>query len=198
MQITFVADPMCSWCWGFEPELAKLRVAYADTVSFDIIMGGLRESMLWNEDSKSYLKGHWQQIAQKTKQPFNTFFFEQTHFIYNTFPSCKAVVTVKTLSEEKVFSYFHALQEAFYKDARDITQESILADIALEQGIDREMFIRFFTSREADTLMHEDFQKSRMLGANVFPSIIIIDDEGHLVTLKGYRTFEDLSRHLHR
>lgn len=198
MKISFVADPMCSWCWGFEPELEKLRTSYHDSFQFDIVMGGLREDIPWDESSKNYLKEHWESVAKKTNQPFNNSFFKQSHFTYNTFPSCKAVVTVRSLEHDKAFAYFHALQEAFYKDARDITRKEALADIASECEVDREKFLTFFQSDEAEKLMREDFQKARMLGANSFPSIIMIDDEGHLVTLKGYRTFEELSSYLHR
>ena len=33
-----VGDPMCSWCWGFAPEIDSL----ADDYPVDVVVGGLR------------------------------------------------------------------------------------------------------------------------------------------------------------
>ncbi|TXD88125.1 DsbA family protein, partial [Ralstonia pseudosolanacearum] len=32
MRLIYVADPMCSWCYGFGPQLADLRARLADTL----------------------------------------------------------------------------------------------------------------------------------------------------------------------
>ena len=41
MQLVYVADPLCSWCYGFGPELTRLleRIPQAKV---DLVMGGLR------------------------------------------------------------------------------------------------------------------------------------------------------------
>lgn len=46
MRLIYVADPMCSWCYGFGPQLADLRARLADTlgapVPVTLVTGGLR------------------------------------------------------------------------------------------------------------------------------------------------------------
>ena len=37
----YVADPMCSWCWGFQPVLEKVKEAVPEELSPVYIMGGL-------------------------------------------------------------------------------------------------------------------------------------------------------------
>ncbi len=191
-EIIFIGDPMCSWCWGFEPHLHKLRLEFANRYDFDIIMGGLRESMPWDEASKSYLKNHWQNVHKATNQPFDNTLFEREDFIYNTFIPSKAVVTIKALAPQNLFAFYERLQEAFYRDGEDITDKHVLASLATDFSLTYEQFISFFESDDTEKLMHLEFQKARLLGANSFPSLVIIDDEGHLVTLKGYRKFEDI------
>jgi putative protein-disulfide isomerase len=41
MRLLYFADPLCSWCYGFGPELARLLAAHADA-TLELVMGGLR------------------------------------------------------------------------------------------------------------------------------------------------------------
>nr|MBA3324286.1 DsbA family protein [Paracoccaceae bacterium] len=40
--LLYVADPMCSWCWGFAPVIADIRAAFRDRLPLHLVMGGLR------------------------------------------------------------------------------------------------------------------------------------------------------------
>ena len=37
----YVADPMCSWCFGFAPELAAIRAGLPAHIRLEYVMGGL-------------------------------------------------------------------------------------------------------------------------------------------------------------
>jgi putative protein-disulfide isomerase len=90
----------------------------------------------------------------------------------------------------------NALQKAFYQDSRDITQTNVLCDIALETDLDKKMFRELFLSQKMKDATQADQYKARSMGANSFPSLVFIDEEGHLYVLKGYRSFEEVRRHL--
>ncbi len=198
-EIVAVLDPMCSWCWGFEPVLQKLRDELSDEVEFSLILGGLRSSgeQVWDDAFKSYLREHWKSVQQKTGQKFNLDFFKQEVFDYDTEPACRAVVTVRTLDSTKQFSFLSALQEAFYLKGKDVTQPDVIADIAEAEGVDRSEFEALFTSDTMKEKTKADVYKARSMGANVFPSVVLIDEEGHLCVIKGYRSFEELRALLH-
>jgi len=38
----YIADPMCSWCWGFAPIIEKIRERYSDRLNFGLMLGDLR------------------------------------------------------------------------------------------------------------------------------------------------------------
>jgi len=40
--LLYVADPMCSWCWGFAPVIADICAAFGDRLPVRPVMGGLR------------------------------------------------------------------------------------------------------------------------------------------------------------
>ena len=190
-------DPMCSWCWGFAPVIEELHTEMNDEYTFSLVLGGLRSKgeMPWNEDSKAYLKGHWKQVSQSTGQAFSDSLFEKEFFDYDTYPACKAVITVRELfGMQNAFAYLHTIQEAFYTRAEDITNVEILLHLLHRSESDKRAFRTFFESDRAQLLMENDFAKARSMGANAFPSVVVIDEEGHMVCQKGYRSLHELQK----
>ena len=192
IQLIFVLDPMCSWCWGFHPVIETLRKDHAERYTFTLVMGGLRSAgqMEWNAQSKAYLNATWQGVAQTTKQPFSPSLLNRTHFDYDTYPSCKAVITIRELQGvDAAFAYFGDIQKAFYTEGKDITSLDTLTHYV--QG-DTQAFQTFYQSDRAELLMQHDFSKARSMGANAFPSTVKIDEDGHMVCIKGYKRLEDI------
>ena len=196
-EIIFVVDPMCSWCWGFAPVIEEIREAQSDNYDFSLVVGGLRTKgdMCWDESSKGYLKGHWEQVAKRTGQPFSNILFENKEFEYDTYPACKAVVTVRELwGDEQSFEYLHHIQKAFYVEGRDITKLYLLSELVKETGGNVKDFQDFYQTPRAEILMQHDFSKARSMGANAFPSVVIIDKDGHMVCQKGYRSILEMKK----
>ena len=188
---------MCSWCWGFTPIVEELRTTLSDECTFSLVLGGLRTKgeMPWNESSKEYLKGHWKQVSQRTGQEFSDSLFEKEFFDYDTYPACKAVITVREVfGMQSAFAYLHTIQEAFYTRAEDITNLEILMSLLHRSESDKSIFRTFFESDRAQLLMEHDFAKARSMGANAFPSVVIIDEEGHMVCQKGYRSLHEMKK----
>jgi len=191
-ELIFVLDPMCSWCWGFHPIIEELRKNHANTHKFSLVMGGLRTTgeMEWNTQSKTYLKQNWNAVTQTTGQPFSSKLLNLTTFDYNTYPSCKAVVTIRELfGVDTAFRYFNSIQKAFYTESKDISNLEILTFYV---DNDKKLFLDFYHSKRAELLMQHDFSKARSMGANAFPSTVKIDTEGHMVCLSGYRTIREV------
>jgi putative protein-disulfide isomerase len=191
-QIIYVGDPMCSWCWGFAPELEKLRKHFEGQVVFSLCMGNLRNGHTWDDAFKQFLHSHWNDVAARTGQPFDTSLLERETFDYTTEPACRAVCTGRMIDESKAFALFERLQKAFYAEGRDITDADTLYTLAEETGYDSDAFTTQFSSDAMREQVVSDRYKSRAYGANAFPSLVLIDDEGHLSVIKGYRTYGDI------
>ena len=95
---------------------------------------------------------------------------------------------------QSAFDYLHTIQEAFYTQAEDITNLEILTRLLHRSESDRSTFRMFFESDRAQLLMEHDFAKARSMGANAFPSVVVIDEEGHMVCQKGYRSLHELQK----
>jgi len=191
-ELIFVLDPMCSWCWGFHPVIEALRKQYANHYTFSLVMGGLRTTgqTTWDAQTKAYLKSTWNHVHQATKQPFNPILLNKNSFDYNTYPSCKAVITIRELyGTDAAFIYLAQIQKAFYTKGEDITSLDILSHYVTQ---DKEAFTHFYQSNRAELLMQHDFSKARSMGANAFPSTIKIDEDGHMVCVNGYKKLEEI------
>ena len=67
VEVIYVGDPMCSWCWGISPALYQLeQAARANGIPYRIVMGGLRpdNSEQWTEDFKKFLAHHRRTFCQ--------------------------------------------------------------------------------------------------------------------------------------
>lgn len=184
---------MCSWCWGFHPVIEHLRRDYSNSYDFSLVVGGLRTkgAMSWDDNTKSKLRSTWQQVSHATGQHFTDNLFKRDSFEYDTYPACKAIVTVRELwGEDAAFAYLTKLHKAFYIDGIDITTPQVLSTFLAEEN--RSEFLNFYKSERAETLMRHDFAKARSMGANAFPSVVKIDSEGHMVCKKGYQSVEEI------
>ncbi|MFT7879283.1 MAG: DsbA family protein [Sulfurimonas sp.] len=189
----FVIDPMCSWCWGFHPVMEAMREKYHERYDFSLVVGGLRTkgAMPWNASTKAKLKATWQQVAGTTGQHFTENLLKRDNFEYDTYPACKAVVTVRELwGDDASFSYLAKIQSAFYLDGADITDlQTLKSFIAPDR---QQAFVTFYETERAEVLMRHDFSKARSMGANAFPSVVKIDNDGHMVCRQGYQHPEDM------
>lgn len=66
LKVIYFTDPICSSCWGIEPQLRKLKLEYGDCLSINYHMGGLLPD--WNYNSGGISKpsdvaGHWDEVS---------------------------------------------------------------------------------------------------------------------------------------
>ena len=190
-ELIFVGDPMCSWCYGFTPELTKLR-SELKGVRFSMIMGGLRDDDVFDADKLKNHLGYWEAVEKMTGLVFDATALSQEGFNYTTEPACRAVLTVKQLDESKMYAMYSALQQAFYAEGKDVTQEKVIVEVATSLGFDATAFKNLFASEAMVKATTTDKQKAGTYGVSSFPTLIVIDREGHMSQIRGYKKYEEL------
>ena len=195
-QFVYIADPMCSWCYGFAPVIAELAERFRDQLGLQIIMGGLRAGNTepMTPKDKDYIRGAWTKVGEATGQPFDPSFFDRDTFIYDTEPACRAVVTARRLQPNMALPMMARVSRAFYAEARDMTAVDEIADVADEAGFDRATFTAAFTSPETQNETFRDFLIAQELGIRGFPTLIAgSEGTGYALITNGYRPLEDLA-----
>jgi len=182
-RLIYVGDPMCSWCWGFAPEIESL----AEDLPVDVVVGGLRPGPMAQplEDRMAdSLRHHWVEIGERTGQPFDTEFLDRRDgWVYDTEPAAIAVTQVREMNEPRVLDYFTDVQMAFYGEGRDVTDFEVLTALTAGHDIDQEQFSAAMTSDEAKTRAWNDFSRARNWGISGFPTLVGELDDGRLALL---------------
>ena len=187
-----VADPMCSWCYAFEPELH--RVGEATGLDIRLVMGGLfvdDRAVALDDQMRSYLDETWQRVGNMSGQPINFDLIKWPKWTYDTGPSCRAVVAMRTTAPEHAFDYFEAIQRAFYADNLDVTKTEVLIDLAESMGFGSEEFAKLATQPD---LADEDYAEARALGANGFPTLILDTGTTRTPVSTGYSKADRIIR----
>lgn len=202
-KLIYIADPMCSWCYGFGPELNTLLSGLPDT-QLELIVGGLRayNKEVMDEKLKATLLEHWKKVEQVSGLPFAKDGLSHEGFIYDTEPACRAVVAAGMLAPDTALDVFHAIQHGFYAENLDTTKGELLADIAAavfekaDIQIDAAEFLRTWASEEARNATEADFTQTKLWGVSGFPTLVLEKSgELYLVT-SGYTKTETLVERL--
>jgi len=197
MQLRYFADPLCSWCYGFGPELAKL-LASQPQHTLALVMGGLRP---FNREPmttafRTMLREHWVHVATASGLPFSETALARAGFVYDTEPACRAVVTARQLFPAQASPMMKSLQLAFYRDGRDATDPGVLADIAAENGYDRATFLAAMESDAMRAATRADFAATQTLGVSGFPTVAAARGEELYLVTSGYVTHDVLEYRL--
>lgn len=209
LHLIYITDPMCSWCYGFSPELLGLLNSRHD-VQMSIVVGGLRA---YNQEPmtdtlRELLFSHWQQVAHASGLAFTEAGLHLPNFTYDTEPACRALVAAFHLAPElgavEKMAIVGALQAAFYGEGKNITQAAVLAEIisaALHaQGfaISEEDFLQVWQSEACKNETRENFVQTQRWQISGFPTLVL-EHQGQLVLLaNGYTKQAQLQERLQR
>lgn len=171
-RLIYVGDPMCSWCWGFAPEIESL----ADDYPIEVVVGGLRPGPMAQplEDRlAAFLSHHWVEIGERTGQPFDTRFLQRRDgWVYDTEPAAIAVTQMRSMDEGHTLGYFTDVQMAFYGEGRDVTDFEVLTELTLNHDVDSAAFGEALVTEQAKKRAWNDFSRARNWGINGFPTLV--------------------------
>ncbi len=203
MNLIYVADPMCSWCYGFSKSMDELLAdpGPAAPLQLALVMGGLRpfttESMTPARIAE--ILDHWRHVHEASGQPFAAAPATALHapgFVYDTEPSSRAIATVRSLAPAHVWRCLKAVHAAFYADARDVTRPEVLADIAQEIGLPRAEFAHAFASQAMRDATLADFRQAQAWGIRGFPALIAEHEGGLHLVAQGFLPADALRERL--
>ena len=197
--LIYIGDPMCSWCYGFSPELSKATKQLEDKVDLKIIMGGLRPYNTEHIDGmKDFLKEHWEHVNQASNQPFDYTILDDPNFIYDTEPPSRAVLVVRHLQPDAELAFFKDVQEMFYAKNIHTDKAKNYHYLLDKYGIDKEAFDTAFQSEDMKALVKQDFMESQEIGVRSFPTMVLLKDGQYTVVAKGYTQAENVVKMVNR
>lgn len=199
--VVYVHDPMCSWCWAFHPQFDRLQQALPENIGVMRLLGGLApdsdEPM--PEAMCRHLKEVWQTIRRTVPgTEFNFEFWDNCTPRRSTYPACRAVIAARNQGQDRDQAMTQAIQQAYYLDARNPSDDSVLIEIAANLGLDVQQFSEDLNSSKTQCTLHGEIALSRNLGITGFPSLLLkqgdrftrlpVDYRNHLPALEAIRS----------
>jgi putative protein-disulfide isomerase len=194
LKILYFTDPSCSWCWGTEPIIKKIKEEYCGQVRVVYKMGGLMEG--WDRFSDPLnsigrpedLAPHWMAVAKRSGMPIDEKIWYQDPPT-STFPGCVAYKAGWLQDEVLAEGYLRRLREAVLTQRRNICREHVLFDLARAAGFDLDRFSADFLTGQAQQAFYEDLTETRNRGITTFPTLVISNSLGEETALVGYRPY---------
>jgi len=194
LELIYVGDAMCSWCWGFAPTIGALQERTGLPVR--LVNGGLRPgdaAEALDPAMVTFLEGCWTQVHAASGQPFDHAGLNKPEgWRYDTEPPARALVTMRALKPDAELALYHRLQRAFYAEGVDITDPEQWRPLLAEFDVDVDEFLETASHDKSREVAWADFALARGWGISGFPALLLRDgDELSLVT-RGWSPAEPL------
>lgn len=175
----YVHDPMCSWCWGFSSAVTDLLQKLPQDIKVERLLGGLAKDsdVTMPESMQHYIKTNWSKIEDRIPGvKFNFDFWSKCTPRRSTYPACRAVIAARKQGNEFELKMIRAIQQAYYQQARNPSDNSTLIELAGELGLAVTEFTKDLSSTETEQELINEINRSKELYAESYPSLVLVKD----------------------
>lgn len=201
--LIYAYDPLCGWCFGFHPVVARLAKRFGDRVRIRVVPGGLAidENATSISEGYTFIPDGSKQVEQTTGAQFGENFIllaEEGSYFYNSEPACIAQTVVNKLADGKTALEFAGrMQNALFKEGKSLNEwttfRHLMQDINLDVSVCRSLYEDEKTVRET----RRSFKWCKENGASAFPTLLLQLGRETGILTRGYRPFDTLEAHLH-
>lgn len=194
VKIIYFTDPICSSCWGIEPQLRKLKLEYGDEIEIDYRMGGLLPDWSYNSggiSKPSDVAHHWDEVSLHYKMPIDGDVWLEDP-LDSSYPPSIAFKAAQLQDEKKAIVFLRNLREMVFLQKKNITKWEVIEQAALRTGLDATRLKQDYNGK-AKELFEEDLKLAKKMGVRGFPSIFVSNAAGtteFIYGTKPYATYE--------
>jgi len=191
MILYYVHDPMCSWCWGFRATWHTIRENLHGSIDVIYLLGGLAADSddIMPKAMQADIAGYWRKIQKHIPgTQFNFDFWARCQPRRSTYPACRAVIAARKQVKNIEYSMIEAIQYAYYLNAKNPSDKSVLVDLAESLKLDKQRFINDLNSKETQAELAQEIIFSQKIGAQGFPSLILKTKKGYIPVPLDYNS----------
>ena len=181
----YVHDPMCSWCWAFRPVLHEALSKLPESIEVNYLVGGLApdsdETM--DDDTQTMIQHHWNNIIERVPgTQFNFDFWTLNIPRRSTYSACRAVLAAKNQNPNFEDAMIHAIQQVYYLQAQNPSDENTLMTCAESVGLNTEQFQGDLHSIQTNQQFIEQVKLARSMPIRGFPSLVL-EEQGRFISV---------------
>lgn len=192
VKMLYFTDPICSSCWGIEPQLRKLKQEYGEYFDIEYRMGGLLKN--WSEYGGTDVNGphsvaqHWDEASAHYDMPIDGDLWKEDP-LHSSYPSAIAFKAAQLQDREKAVLFLRKIKEMVFVEKKNIARIEHLKEAAGYAGLDIHRFEYDF-HHSANSLFDEDLQMAREWGVRGFPTIYFIDGDDNRFKVYGSKPYK--------
>lgn len=190
VKIVYFTDPICSTCWGIEPQLRKLKLEYGHNIELEYRMGGLLPDWSYNSDGiskPSDVAHHWDEVSGHYDMPIDGDVWLEDP-LHSSYPPSIAFKAAQIQDNEKALLFLREIREMVFLRKKNIAKWENLAVAAEKVGLNVEQLKNDFENR-ANALFEEDLKLAREFGVRGFPTMFFFDNSGNKETVYGSKPY---------
>lgn len=175
IKVIYFTDPICSSCWGIEPQLRKLKLEYGNSIEFDYRMGGLLPDWSYNSggiSNPSDVAHHWDEVSIYYDMPIDGDVWLEDP-LHSSYPPSIAFKAAQIQDNEKALLFLREIREMVFLQKKNITKWEHLEAAAKKVGLNIEQLKTDFNGK-GKVSFEEDLQLARTLGVRGFPSLFFL------------------------
>ena len=190
VKLIYFTDPICSSCWGIEPQLRKLKLEYGNTIEIEYRMGGLLPDWSYNSGGigkPSDVAHHWDEVSEHYDMPIDGDVWLEDP-LNSSYPPSIAFKAAQFQSEEKAILFLREIREMVFLQKKNIAKWEHLESAAKIVGLNIEQFKTDFEGK-AKELFQEDLKLGKELGVRGFPTMFFVDESGNKEFVYGIKPY---------
>jgi len=172
----YVHDPMCSWCWAFNKTWADIQAQLPASINVRYVMGGLApdSDQPMPAELKEKISSGWYRIQERVPgTQFNHIYWTVCQPRRSTYPASRAILAAKQLDNASEKPMLLAIQQAYYLQAKNPSDDVVLIDCAKSLGLNGSAFAELLNSPAIHQQLLAEIKFARSMGVNSFPSLVL-------------------------
>ncbi len=190
VKIVYFTDPICSSCWGIEPQLRRLKLEYGAFVDIEYHMGGLLPDWSYNSggiSKPSDVAHHWDEVSHHYQMPIDGDVWLDDP-LHSSYPPSIAFKAAQMQDGHKAILFLRAIREMVFLQKKNITKWEHLSAAATQVGLDAAKLQQDYENG-AKALFQADLDLARQYGVRGFPTLFVTDGKGKTETVYGVKPY---------
>lgn len=190
VKIIYFTDPICSSCWGIEPQLRKLKLEYGDTIEIEYRMGGLLPDWSYNSggiSKPSDVAHHWDEVSAYYDMPIDGDVWLEDP-LHSSYPPSIAFKAAQLQDNEKAVLFMREMREMLFLKKKNIAKWENIRIAAENTGLNPEQLKADFEGK-AKKLFEDDLEVARSFGVRGFPTLYFMNASGNKEIINGSKPY---------
>ncbi|WP_207424175.1 DsbA family protein [Desertivirga brevis] len=202
IEIIYGYDPLCGWCFGFSSHLERIRKEFGREITFSLINGGIfsGQRKVPMRSISEHIQRNMPNVTSLTGAEFGNDFLnllQKGDYSYDSEKSSVALTVFRELLPEHVFSFAASIQNAFFRQGKDLNDDYTFVELISPYQIEKEIYLQKLNSLEYKAKTLKEFSKAARYNLS-YPSLLMQHPDGEEFLSAGFEPADIIIKRIKR